>query len=349
MDDRPLNSGGPQPRHRSPWRSVAVVALLTLSLALLIVVGAAALTFSDVPADHPYSQAIQTLSDQGIIGGFPDGTFRPDSPVIRQQFAKMIVLTLGLPVSESDVVPFDDVQIGGFPDPFYPDNYIAVAAANGITVGTGPGKFSPGARILRAQVVTMIVRGAQNVLPSGTLATPPAGYTGSLPNFSDIHSPNMRVAEFNGLLAGLVGFGPAWDPWKPASRGEVAQMLANLLALVPPSGSTTTLSGSTTTMPPSTTTTLPSTTTTVPHTPTTIPVSIKNLAFNPATVTIHVGDSVIWTNNDGFAHTVTADGGTFGSPNLPAGATFSHTFNSAGEFAYHCAIHLSMKGKVVVQ
>ena len=335
MGGRATTSGATDLRRRSPWRSVAVVALLTLSLALLIVVGAAALTFSDVPADHPYSQAIQTLSDQGIIGGFPDGTFRPDSPVIRQQFAKMIVLTLGLPVSESNVVPFDDVQIDGFPDPFYPDNYIAVAASNGITVGTGPGRFSPGAIILRAQVVTMIVRGAQNVLPPGTLTMPPAGYTGSLPNFSDIHSPNMRVAEFNGLLAGLVGFGPSWDPWKPASRGEVAQMLANLLALVPPSGSTTT--------------TLPSTTTTtVPHTPTTIPVAIKSLAFNPATVTIHAGDSVTWTNNDGFDHTVTADGGAFNAT-IHSGQSFTVKFNSVGQFPYHCAIHPSMHGKVVVQ
>lgn len=350
MDGCPINverpGAGPELRRGRLWRSLLVVVLLTLSVALLIVVGAAA--FTDVPA-NPYGQAIQTLSDRGIISGFPDGTFRPDNQVIRQQFSKMIVLTLGLPVNESNVVPFDDVQIDGFADPFYPDNYIAVAATNGITNGTGPRMFSPGANILRAQVVTMIVRGAQNVLPAGTLATPPTGYTGSLPNFSDIHSPNMRLAEFNGLLAGLQGFGASWDPWEAASRGEVAQMLANLLALMAPPGSTTTVSGSTTTLPPSTTTTVPpSTTTTVPHTPTTIPVSINNFAFNPATVTIHVGDSVIWTNDQGFDHTVTADGGTFNAT-IHSGQTFTVTFNSAGEFPYHCNIHTFMHGKVVVQ
>ena len=345
MDDRPITTTGAELRQRSPWRSAAVVALLTLSVALLIVVGAAALTFTDVPADHPYSQAIQTLSDRGIIGGFPDGTFRPDSPVIRQQFAKMIVLTLGLPVSESNVVPFDDVQIDGFADPFYPDNYIAVAAANGITVGTGPGKFSPGARILRAQVVTMIVRAAQNVLPPGTLTTPPGGYTGSLPNFSDIHSPNMRVAEFNGLLAGLVGFGPAWDPWKPASRGEVAQMLANLLVLVPPSGSTTTVTGPTTTVAGSTTTAPPSTTTTTDPNG----VRIVGTTFTPGMRTVAVGMTVTWTNVSSLTHTVTADDGSFGSPLLAPGASFSHTFNTLGVFAYHCNIHLFMHGTIIVQ
>jgi len=125
-------------------------------------------------------------------------------------------------------------------------------------------------------------------------------------------------------------------------------MLANLLALVPPSGSTTTLPSTTTTVS-STTTTLPSTTTTtVPHTPTTIPVAIKSLAFNPATVTIHAGDSVTWTNNDGFDHTVTADGGAFNAT-IHSGQSFTVKFNSVGQFPYHCAIHLSMHGKVIVQ
>lgn len=326
--------------------------LLTLCVALLIVVGAAA--FTDVPAGHPYGQAIQTLSDRGIINGFPDGTFKSGNPVIRQQFAKMIVLTLGLPVSESNVVPFDDVQIGGFPDPFYPDNYTAVAATHGITNGTGPRMFSPGANILRAQVVTMIVRAAQNVLPAGTLATPPAGYTGSLSNFSDIHSPNMRVAEFNGLLAGVQGFGASWDPWKPASRGEVAQMLANLLALVPPAGSTTTIgSGSTTTVTGPTTTVSSSTTTVSSSTTSTTDdsnrVRIVGTTFTPGTLIVAVGTTVTWRNDSSLTHTVTADGGSFGSPSLPPDATFTHTFNTLGVFAYHCNFHPSMNGTINVQ
>ncbi len=55
-----------------------------------------------------------------------------------------------------------------------------------------------------------------------------------------------------------------------------------------------------------------------------------------------------WTNNDSASHTVTADDGSFKSDTLATGATFSQTFAKAGTFAYHCAIHPSMKGTITV-
>ena len=76
-------------------------------------------------------------------------------------------------------------------------------------------------------------------------------------------------------------------------------------------------------------------------------VTIQNFAFSPTTVTIQKGGNVTWTNQDSTTHTVTfADGG---SPNLGNGATYTKTFNEAGTFDYHCSIHTSMTGKVVVQ
>lgn len=77
-------------------------------------------------------------------------------------------------------------------------------------------------------------------------------------------------------------------------------------------------------------------------------VSIINGAFNPASITIKVGDTVTWTNNDAdHDHTVSGNG--FSSGNLKHGATFSFTFTSAGTFAYSDGLHPRMKGKVVVQ
>ena len=78
-------------------------------------------------------------------------------------------------------------------------------------------------------------------------------------------------------------------------------------------------------------------------------VDIKNFAFNPATTSVSAGSKVTWTNSDTTAHTVTFDDGSADSGDLAAGATFDHTFASAGTFAYHCAIHSSMKGTVTVQ
>ena len=77
-------------------------------------------------------------------------------------------------------------------------------------------------------------------------------------------------------------------------------------------------------------------------------VTIKDFEFTPATVTIKVGDTVTWTNNGPSTHTVTADDGSFASGNL-GGDTFSHTFQNAGTFTYHCAISRFMTGAVIVQ
>lgn len=78
-------------------------------------------------------------------------------------------------------------------------------------------------------------------------------------------------------------------------------------------------------------------------------VSIANFAFSPATVTVKVGDTVTWTNNDSVPHTVTADDGTFASDTLAQGQTFSFKFAKAGSVSYHCSIHPQMTAQVTVQ
>ena len=83
----------------------------------------------------------------------------------------------------------------------------------------------------------------------------------------------------------------------------------------------------------------------------TVGVSEVDFDFVPATVTINVGDTVVWTNDATDPHTSTSDTGLWDSGSMGPGATFSHTFNSAGSFAYHCTFHesLGMVGTVVVQ
>jgi len=88
-------------------------------------------------------------------------------------------------------------------------------------------------------------------------------------------------------------------------------------------------------------------------------VSIVNLAFSPATVTIIPGSTVHWTNNEtATSHTVTSDGFDVCCPNGPAlfksgtlapGATFDFLFVAGGGYAYHCSIHTFMKGTVKVR
>jgi hypothetical protein len=78
-------------------------------------------------------------------------------------------------------------------------------------------------------------------------------------------------------------------------------------------------------------------------------VTIKNFSFQPSPLTISVGTTVTWTNQDSVAHTSTSDNGVWDSGSIAPGASYSFTFNQAGSFAYHCAIHPNMHGMIIVQ
>jgi plastocyanin len=82
---------------------------------------------------------------------------------------------------------------------------------------------------------------------------------------------------------------------------------------------------------------------------TTHDVSIKDFAFQPGNLSISVGDTVTWTNNDSFtSHTTTSDTKVWDSGALDNGQSFSHTFNEAGTYTYMCTIHTSMRGTITV-
>ncbi len=79
-------------------------------------------------------------------------------------------------------------------------------------------------------------------------------------------------------------------------------------------------------------------------------VDIQNLAFSPAGLTIKSGDTITWTNKDAVAHQIISDSGNeISSPSLSQGTPYSHKFTTPGTYRYHCSIHPSMTGTVVVQ
>jgi LPXTG-motif cell wall-anchored protein len=77
-------------------------------------------------------------------------------------------------------------------------------------------------------------------------------------------------------------------------------------------------------------------------------VTIADFSFTPASITIHVGDTVTWVNNGPSAHTATANNGAFNTGVLQKGHSASHTFTKAGTYSYICSIHPFMHGTVVV-
>src|ERR1700675_4874117 len=78
-------------------------------------------------------------------------------------------------------------------------------------------------------------------------------------------------------------------------------------------------------------------------------VKIDNFAFGPQAITVPVGTTVTWTNNDDIPHTAVSTDGVFKSKVMDTDEEFSYTFTNAGTYPYYCTIHPKMTGQVVVK
>jgi plastocyanin len=76
--------------------------------------------------------------------------------------------------------------------------------------------------------------------------------------------------------------------------------------------------------------------------------TISDYKFSPASLTVHVGDTVSWTNAGPSAHTATARNGSFNTGLLQKGQSGSFTFSHAGTYSYYCTVHPFMHGTIVV-
>jgi plastocyanin len=82
--------------------------------------------------------------------------------------------------------------------------------------------------------------------------------------------------------------------------------------------------------------------------PATVQITIDTVKFTPASVTVKPGDTVIWTNKDILAHTVTAQSGAFDSKVIMPGGTWKFVARKKGDFPYKCVFH-PMTGSLTVQ
>jgi plastocyanin len=78
-------------------------------------------------------------------------------------------------------------------------------------------------------------------------------------------------------------------------------------------------------------------------------VKIDNFHFDPEVVTVPVGTNVTWINHDDVPHTVTATAKSFTSAALDTDERYSHVFTTPGDYAYYCAVHPHMTGRVIVK
>jgi plastocyanin len=77
-------------------------------------------------------------------------------------------------------------------------------------------------------------------------------------------------------------------------------------------------------------------------------VKIDNFAFHPPTLTVSAGAKVAFSNSDGATHTATRSG-SFDTGDIAPGKSVTVRFTHKGTFSYHCEIHPSMHGKIVVK
>lgn len=111
--------------------------------------------FKDVPTSHGFYKAIGKMAEEGIISGYPDGSFKPNEPIKRKNMAAILVKAFDLPRETHGKNPFKG-EVGI-------TNDVLVIYNLGITSGTSPTTFSPNASITRGQAAKMLAATEQVV------------------------------------------------------------------------------------------------------------------------------------------------------------------------------------------
>lgn len=149
-------------------RLVALALVATLTCTNLVV-AAAQTTFPDVSSRSPYATAINFLVADGVLSGYPDGTFRPDQSVNRAEALKIIFLANHFPTPTAGGDVFGDVTADAWFAPF-----VAAAKTRGVVAGYPDGSFHPEQTVNLVEALKMLLRAAD--LPLANYATATAVY-----------------------------------------------------------------------------------------------------------------------------------------------------------------------------
>lgn len=168
--------------------------------------------FSDVPSNAWYKDAVSRLASQEILGGYSDGTFKPDKNITRAEFAKMICLAMGWTLDNPTQSSFGDVARGD-----WEYRYVETARAYGVISGYQDGTFKPNKNITRAEIAKIIAEALN--LPAGSST------------LSDIGSSWARSYINSCVKAGIIkGYADnTFGPSNTATRAEAASMIAGML------------------------------------------------------------------------------------------------------------------------
>ncbi len=185
-------------------------------------VAASGPAFSDIDG-HKNQAAIEALALRGIISGYDREHFGPNDTMTRAQFAAAMVRALGLPLKTAD--RFGDVPPGSWYAP-----YVGSACAYGIVNGVSASAFAPESTITRQQAAAMAARAAKLCGMDPELES--REISGILSRFDDTAAIGAWARESAAFCCreGFFDQGSRnFEPDRPISRGEIAQMLYRLL------------------------------------------------------------------------------------------------------------------------
>lgn len=200
------------------WKKICVTA--TLSVVLLISSCSTVLAFReypDVDYDTAQGQAIMDLSEAGVVGGYEDGTFRPNGQLTRAEFVKIINGVFRYKAIEDGFLPFDDVS------GHWAEYEIRIAQQNGYIGGVGAIQgvgercFAPNSTLTREQVAVILSRilNLENVFQMNIV-------------FKDAVSDWARADVEKAIVCGIFQLeaNNTFRATAPITRAEVCEVLA---------------------------------------------------------------------------------------------------------------------------
>jgi hypothetical protein len=141
--------------------------------------------FYDVPDDHPHRRGIEWAADEGLVKGYPDGTFRPEQAVTRGQLATILWRQAGAPQPEPEPEPEPEPPVDGYPDvpatavSATPSNFQSVLDSGAAFVVLEPGTYRGAWRLSTPNQTIMARRPGEAVIDGGGANTP---WIGNGPN-----------------------------------------------------------------------------------------------------------------------------------------------------------------------
>ncbi len=226
-------------------RNKALTLALSLQLLAMPLLASAA-SYTDTYSNWAGAD-ISVLSDQGILTGYPDGTFRPNGLITRAEFSAMLVKALGLPLNPGYGQTFNDV-----PRTHWAYPAIETVRATGLVSGYPNGAFMPARSISRAEAMAILAGAAHLPMPTEAQANQILSAYGDAYQVPAWARPAVAAAIQGGLYANDPSAGNQIEPMQPATRAEVAAMVQNLRE-------TGAMAQGGMTQPPQTTTTPPGT------------------------------------------------------------------------------------------